>query len=187
MRLPIIDDIQEFKVQSHNDDASFGGVMGGIVNVVTKSGSSSYHGSAWEFLRNTDFDARNALLTSVTPFQQNQFGAAGGGPVQIPGHNSGAPKTFFFLAYEGFRNHTTAATFFNTPTPAELGGDLSAVTSQIYNPYSVVADPTSATGYSSSPFMCDGAGNALPATNNIQAAGTPCNKIPTSMLSGPKM
>jgi outer membrane receptor protein involved in Fe transport len=182
---PIIDDIQEFKVQSHNDDASFGGVMGGIVNVVTKSGTSNYHGSAWEFLRNTSFDARNALLSNKTPFQQNQFGAAFGGPVGIPWRGSSAPKTFFFMAYEGFRNNTTASTYFNTPTPAELGGDLSAVASRIYNPYSVVADPTSATGYSSSPFMCDGSGNPLPATNNIQPAGTPCNKIPSSMLSVP--
>jgi hypothetical protein len=165
---PIIDDIQEFKVQSHNDDASFGGVMGGIVNVVTKSGTTNYHGSAWEFLRNTSFDARNALLTNKTPFQQNQFGAAAGGPVSIPWHNSGSPKTFFFLAYEGFRNNTTASNFFNTPTPAELGGDLSAVVSPIYNPYSVMADPTSVTGFTSARFMCDGAGNPLPATNGIQ-------------------
>src|ERR1700740_1184879 len=54
---PIVDDIQEFKVQSHNDDASFGGVLGGVVNVVTKSGTAQYHGVAWEFLRNTAFDA----------------------------------------------------------------------------------------------------------------------------------
>jgi hypothetical protein len=54
---PIVDDIQEFKVQTHNDDASFGGVMGGVVNVVTKSGTSHFHGSGWEFLRNKAVDA----------------------------------------------------------------------------------------------------------------------------------
>src|ERR1700758_3707973 len=54
---PIVDEIQEFKVQSHNDDASFGGVVGGGVNVVTKSGTSHFHGSAWEFLRNKALDA----------------------------------------------------------------------------------------------------------------------------------
>jgi len=54
---PIVDDIQEFKVQSHNDDASFGGVMGGVVNVVTKSGTSQFHGSGWEFIRNKALDA----------------------------------------------------------------------------------------------------------------------------------
>jgi hypothetical protein len=179
---PIVDEVQEFKVQSHNDDASFGGVMGGIVNVVTKSGSLGYHGSLWEFLRNTDLDSGNSLVGKV-PHQQNQFGVAAGGPIEIPWHRSSAPKTFFFASYEGFRNHTTAATFFNTPTPDQLGGDLSTVAGQIYNPFSVVADPTSPSGFSNSPFMCDSTGNALPATNNIQPAGIPCNKIPSNMLS----
>src|ERR1700747_1672318 len=70
---PIVDAIQEFKVQSHNDDTSYGGALGGIINVVTKSGTSNYHGTLWEFVRNTAFDARNPFLSSVTPFQQNQF------------------------------------------------------------------------------------------------------------------
>jgi len=86
---PIVDDIQEFKVQSHNDDASFGGVMGGVVNVVTKSGTSQFHGSGWEFIRNKAFDALNPLITpSLQPnFQQNQFGATFGGPLPIPGEH----------------------------------------------------------------------------------------------------
>src|SRR3984885_1533644 len=169
---PIVDEVQEFKVQSHNDDASFGGVMGGIVNVVTKSGTVGYHGSLWEFVRNTNLDSGNSLV-GVIPHQQNQFGAAVGGPIDIPWHHSSAPKTFFFASYEGFRNHTTAATFFNTPAPDQLTGDLSNVAGQIYNPFSVVADPTSPSGFSNSPFMCDSTGNALPATNNIQPAGIP--------------
>ena len=182
---PIVDDIQEFKVQSHNDDASFGGVMGGIVNVVTKSGTTAYHGALWEFLRNTALDARNPFLTSVSPFQQNQFGAAAGGPVDIPWHHSSNPKTFFFVSYEGFRNHSTSESFYNTPTPAELGGDLTGISGQIYNPFSIVPDPAASTGFSNAPFMCDSAGNPLPAVNNIQPTGTPCNKIPANMLSTP--
>src|ERR1700733_13700152 len=86
---PIVDDIQEFKVQSHNDDASFGGALGGIVNVVTKSGSSKFHGSAWEFLRNAATDAKPTLLPQGVPFQfqQNQFGATLGGPIPLPREN----------------------------------------------------------------------------------------------------
>jgi len=86
---PIVDDIQEFKVQTHNDDASFGGALGGVVNVVTKSGTSQFHGSGWEFLRNRALDANIvypgllvAEQTSSTfqpEFQQNQFGATFGG------------------------------------------------------------------------------------------------------------
>src|SRR5579864_1784459 len=175
---PIVDDIQEFKVQTHNDDASFGGVMGGVVNVVTKSGTSQFHGSAWEFLRNKALDA--GLIYPLLPtaaqrdpnnqpgFQQNQFGATFGGPLPIPGEHQ--KKTFFFLSYEGFRNHTAASNQYNTPTTAQLAGDLTGIAGQIYNPYSGRA------------FMCDASGNPLPAPGNVQGAGTPCNKIPSTML-----
>jgi len=184
---PIVDGIQEFKVQSHNDDAAFGGALGGIINVVSKSGTAQFHGSLWEFVRNTDFDARNPFLKKVTPFQQNQFGAAVGGPLFVPGHHSGSQKTFFFAAYEGFRLHTAAANLFKVPTAAELGGNLTTVggvplAGQVFNPYSIVANPSSKTGFSNSPFLCDSSGNPSPDTNKIQSSGTPCNKIPADML-----
>ena len=164
---PVVDDIQEFKVQSHNDDPSYGGALGGIVNAVTKSGTNSFHGSAWEFLRNTVLDSRNTFLADRTPFQQNQFGGTIGGPMI---HN----KTFFFATYEGFRNHTNAQNFYNTPTATELTGDLSAVSGQIYNPNSGLTQP----------FMCDGSGNPLaPLANGTQPAGTPCNKIPSQLIN----
>ena len=73
---PIIDAIGEFKVNSHNDSAEFGGVLGGIVNVATKSGTNDLHGSAWEFLRNNEFNARNTFLANPSVFRQNQFGVA---------------------------------------------------------------------------------------------------------------
>jgi hypothetical protein len=175
---PIVDDIQEFKVQSHNDDASFGGVLGGVINVVTKSGTSQFHGSGWEFIRNKALDAnivypllpasQQSLPSNQPQFQQNQFGATFGGPLPIPGEHQ--KKTFFFLSYEGFRNHTAASNQYITPTAAQLAGDLSGISSQIYNPYSGKA------------FMCDGAGNPLPAPGKIQGTGTPCNKIPSSMI-----
>ncbi|HVR27574.1 MAG TPA: TonB-dependent receptor [Candidatus Polarisedimenticolia bacterium] len=168
---PIVDDIQEFKVQSHNDDASFGGVMGGVVNVVTKSGTSKFHGSGWEFVRNKAFDALNPLIQpSLQPnFQQNQFGATFGGPLPIPGEHQ--KKTFFFLSYEGFRNHSGGNNPYNTPTAAQLAGDLTGIGTQIYNPFN-----------GGLAFMCDATGNPLPAPGGIQASGTPCDKIPSSMI-----
>ena len=175
---PIVDDIDEFKVQSHNDDASFGGVLGGVVNVVSKSGTQQYHGSAWEFLRNTTFDARNPFLKKVTPFQQNQFGAAFGGPLWIPGLK-GEKKTFFFLSYEGFRNHTAATNFYNTPTAQQLAGDLTGISGQIYNPYDTSGNPVLQA------FRCDPAtGNPLsaPAKGTQAPGGIRCNKIPRSMI-----
>ncbi len=175
---PILDAIQEFKVQSHNDEATYGGALGGIINVVSKSGTTQYHATLWEFLRNTNFDARNPFLSKVTPFQQNQFGVAGGGPLSIPWRHFGIPKTFFFAAYEGFRLHTAASSLYNVPTSSELGGDLTTVggvpfAKQIFNPFS------SSPG---TPFLCNG-GNPVPDTNGDQGTvGTPCNKIPTDML-----
>jgi outer membrane receptor protein involved in Fe transport len=180
---PILDSIQEFKVQSHNDQASYGGVLGGIVNVVTKSGTNQFHGDAWEFLRNNALDARNPFLAKVTPFKQNQFGGTIGGPVILPGYN-GRNRTFFFAGYEGFRNHTTAETLFRTPTTAELSGDLSDISAQIYNPFSTRPDPNKPGSFIRDPFMCDVAGAPLtPSAAGIQPAGTPCNIIPQNMLS----
>lgn len=164
---PIVDDIQEFKVQSHNDDASFGGVLGGVINVVTKSGTSQFHGSAWEFIRNKALDANNPFVPQPQ-FQQNQFGATFGGPLPVPGERQ--KRTFFFLAYEGFRNHQGASNRYITPTATQLAGDLTGISGQIYNPYS------------GKTFMCDASGNPLPAPGHIQAAGIPCNKIPASMI-----
>src|ERR1700749_2144017 len=83
---PIIDAIQEFKVVSHTDSAEYGGVLGGVVNTVTKSGTNDLHGSAWDYLRNNAFDAQPYFSTPgnrTSAFHQNQFGAAAGGPVRI--------------------------------------------------------------------------------------------------------
>ena len=143
---PILDTIQEFKVDSHNDQAQFGQVMGGVVNIVTKSGSNKLHGTGWEFVRNNDFDARNPFLLSVTPFKQNQFGGTLGGPVVLP-HYNGRNRTFFYGGYEGYRNHTTNELLYRTATPAELGGDLSDLGVPIYNPFSTRPDPANPGAY----------------------------------------
>jgi hypothetical protein len=179
---PVVDAIQEFKVQSHNDEAQYGGALGGIINVVTKSGSNSLHGSAWEFLRNSALDARNPFFSNVTSFRQNQFGGTVGGPVVLP-HYNGRNKTFFFGDYQGFRSNLAATTLYTVPTPAELSGDLTGIAAQIYNPFSTRSDPTKPGSLIRDPFMCDAAGSPLPVTNGVQAAGTPCNKIPASMIN----
>jgi len=187
---PIIDGLQEFKVQSHNDSSAYGGVLGGIVNVATKVGTNEYHGDTWEFLRNNDLDARNYFIADTIPYKQNQFGGVIGGPI-IPGHfrNGAAPKSWFFAGYEGFRSTRANSALLNVPTPAEMGGDLSALTTtQIYNPFSTRPDPAKPGSYLRDPFMCSG-GAALPVTAGaqagswFQAAGTPCNMIPGSLIN----
>src|SRR5262249_54266546 len=79
----IIDAIQEFKVVSPTESSEFGSVLGGVVNVVTKSDTKQFHGSAWDYLRNDAFDAQNQFA-KVVHYRQNQFGATFGGPVPVP-------------------------------------------------------------------------------------------------------
>jgi outer membrane receptor protein involved in Fe transport len=149
---PIIDAIQEFKVQSHNDVAEFGGVVGGVVNVVTKSGTNKLHGSAWDFLRNDALDARNPFAKSITPLKQNQFGVVIGGPVILP-HYNGRNRTFFFAGYQGFRRHSASESVLKVPTAAELAGDFSDFPDQIYNPYSTRPDPENPGEFIRDPFV----------------------------------
>jgi hypothetical protein len=155
---PIIDSIAEFKVNSHNDQAEFGGVLGGIINVATKSGTNQLHGSVWEFLRNDAFNARNTFQPTATVFRQNQFGVSAGGPVMIPKLYDGRNKTFFFGAYEGFQYSKAANSFLHVPTDAELAGNL-AGQAQAFNPFSTVADPANPGSFTRTPF----ANNQIPA------------------------
>ncbi len=154
---PILDDIQEFKVQSHSDEAQFGGVLGGIVNVVSKSGTNNFHGTAWEFFRNTVLDAKDPLKGVASKLEQNQFGANFGGPVILP-HYDGRNKTFFFGSYEGFRRaQPSTGAFYNVPTQAELSGDFSALLLgnnpvQLYNPFTTRPDPAHPGSFIRDPF-----------------------------------
>jgi len=101
---PIIDALQEFRVQTSNYSAEFGTEAGGQINAVLKSGTNSFHGTAWEFLRNDKLDANNFFNnrtgTARPAFRRNQWGLAAGGPVILPKYN-GKNRTFIFGAYEG--------------------------------------------------------------------------------------
>ncbi len=90
------DAVEQFKVMTSNYPAEYGVSSGGIVNVVTRSGSNSFHGALYEFLRNSAVDARNYFDQSKPPFRRNQFGASAGGPVR-------RDRTFIFGNYEGLR------------------------------------------------------------------------------------
>ena len=134
---PIIDAIQEFKVQSHNDLAEFGQGSGGIVNVVTRSGTNDMHGTGWWFLRNDNLDARNFFRPSVTPLAQNMYGGTVGGKVI-------RNKTFYFLSYQGYKRRTPANRLYRVPTAANLQGDLSDWPLDIYDPFTTRDDGTGA-------------------------------------------
>jgi hypothetical protein len=140
---PIIDVIQDQKLQSHNDSAEFGGSTGGTINVATKAGTNSFHGAGWEFNKTSSLQA----LPYFTPqgsiaaaLSQNQFGGDVGGPIIIPHLYNGKDKTFFFGSYEGYRYNSPDTTRLIVPTAAELGGDFTADPSPIYDPATTTCD-----------------------------------------------
>jgi hypothetical protein len=117
---PSLDDVQEVNVNETSYDAEFGGKSGGVINVITKSGSNNFHGSAFEFVRNDIFDAKNYFVPAdqpKPPFEQNQFGGSMGGPIR-------RNKTFFFLDYEGARIRQSQTQLFTVPTPLERTGNF---------------------------------------------------------------
>lgn len=131
---PIVDAIQEFKSQGHNDLAEYGGAAGAQVSVVTKSGTNTYHGTVWEFLRNEVMDSRGYFETARAPLRQNQYGASAGGPLSIPKLYNGKNRTFFFVAWEGYRYASKSETGALAPTAAMNSGDFSATGATIYDP-----------------------------------------------------
>jgi hypothetical protein len=124
---PIVDAILEFKSQGHNDLAEYGGAAGAAVSVVTKSGTNQYHGALWEFLRNEQMDSRGYFEGARAPLRQNQYGASAGGPLSIPKLYNGKNRTFFYVAWEGYRFASKSETGALAPTTAMDAGDFSAL------------------------------------------------------------
>lgn len=114
---PPIDAIAEFKILTHNAGAEFGRNTGSTTNIVTRSGSNSFHGAVWEFLRNDAMDSSDYFTRSVQPLKQNQFGGTFGGPIA-------KNKTFFFGYYEGFRNRQGETVPATVPSAAERQGNF---------------------------------------------------------------
>jgi hypothetical protein len=158
---PFPDAVQEFSVLTSNYDASYGQSAGAVVNVITKSGGTRFHGDAFEFLRNGFFNARPAFATAVDVIHRHQFGGTIGGPVVIPHISKGKSTQFFFgYQYTQFHQASNAATT-TVPTLAEEGragqpyadfGNLctsgwdannicTSATQRITNPFTNVAYP----------------------------------------------
>jgi hypothetical protein len=193
--IPNIDLIQEFKVVGHDAKAEFGGAAGGVVNMVSKSGGNKLHGSAFEFVRNDAFDARNSFDVCTTarcrpgqgvpekplPFRQNQFGFVVNGPIF-------KNRTFFSGGYDGWRYSQPGLGLSYVPTAAEINGDFTNTPfrRQIFNPYST--RQTAPNTFARDPFRCDASGNPLPVNAQKlqdQTIGTPCFKIPQALMFGP--
>jgi hypothetical protein len=164
---PSVEAIEQFTVDTNGYKAEYGHAGGGNLTYASKSGTNQFHGSAYEFLRNNDFDANNwfnnrsGIANSI--YKQNDFGATAGGPIRIPKLVKSQVKSFFFFSYEGFRNRAGAnGTTFTVPATEMYGGDFTkwvtaaGVQIPIYNPLSQV---TNADGsVTRQPF----AGNMIP-------------------------
>ncbi|MGA8270166.1 MAG: carboxypeptidase-like regulatory domain-containing protein [Candidatus Sulfotelmatobacter sp.] len=178
-----IDDIQEFKVLTYNYSAEYGERAGPTVLVTTKSGSNQWHGSLFEFFRNTDLDATRFFFTTKQQFNLNQFGGSLGGPIK-------KDKTFFFIDYQAKMQRegvpftgfvpTTAMVTANANGAYDFTNDPLGVT--LTNPY---ANLNGATGEATT-FQClpggttpapvQGDGSQLP-------TGNPCNIIPAALIN----
>jgi len=133
---PSIDAIAEVKVQTNMYSAEVGRTAGGVVNIITKSGSNAFHGSAFEFNRNDKFDSRNYFAqTGPKPkLDQNQFGGSIGGPVK-------KNKTFFFADYERFQLTQGITSVSTVPTAKMRAGDFSELSATVYDPTTAVRLP----------------------------------------------
>lgn len=131
--IPNLDSIAEFRILSANVDAEYGSFSGGLIDVVTKSGTSHFHGSVFDFLRNTDLDAAQYFTTGRSAFQQNQFGGTFGGPVR-------KKSIFFFADYQGQQTTEGIDTgIVNVPSLADRNGNfsdaVSTLTGKVNGPY----------------------------------------------------
>lgn len=115
--VPNLDSIAQFRIITNNFNAEYGNFSGGQINVVTKNGTNQYHGDAFDFLRNTDLDAKNYFAPSRGVFIQNQFGGTIGGPIK-------RNKLFFFGDYQGTKQIIGSTQFFPVPSVADRTGNL---------------------------------------------------------------
>jgi len=115
---PFPDALQEFSVQTNSFDTQYGTNAGAVVNVITKSGTNQFHGDAFEFVRNREFNARNFFAAATDPLKRNQFGGTIGGPIK-------KDSTFIFFGYQGTRIRTASASNTIIPTAANMTGDFS--------------------------------------------------------------
>ena len=176
--LPSIDAIQEFKVLTYNYSAEWGTRAGPTVLVTTKSGSNQLHGTVFEFVRNTHLDARSYFASTTEQFNLNQFGGSVGGPIK-------KDKLFFFADIEQKDQRHGIPYTGLVPTQAMRNGDFTndafgnPRSGFLFNP-NVAGAPSGV----STAFQCTASGDPMPAApDGSQAVGTPCNKIPSNLVS----
>ncbi len=160
---PIVDSVQEFSVQTNALNAEYGRFGGGVINLVTKSGTNQFHGSLFDFTRNTILNANDFFANKAgqprAATVDNQYGGVIGGPIWIPKVYDGHDKSFFFFGFQGYDQTNAANATDTVPLPAFRTGNFSSLGSAIYDPLTVSYN--AATGqYVRQPFS----GNIVPAS-----------------------
>lgn len=190
--IPTIDTTEEFKVQTNTSPAEFGRTSGGILNILTKSGTNQFHGTAYEFFRNEKLDAANFFVNRAgtnpipgradrrTPLRYNQYGAAAGGPVVLPKLYNGKDRTFFFANFEITNLRRSLFRTFRVPTAAMRTGDLSEAPFDIFDPSTTAPNPAAAGRYTRTPF----AGKLIPAARMSSVARNILQLYPLPQRSG---
>jgi hypothetical protein len=198
--IPDLDSIAEFRILTSNFDAEYGEFSGGQITVITKSGGNAFHGDLFEFLRNTDLDARNYFSPTRGTFIQNQFGGTFGGPIR-------RNKIFFFSDYQGTRQRQGVDTgLIPVPSTADRSGNLSDQASSFYTAQTVngqsVVVPTLVTGsawantlsqpqrfgyqiYAGEPYYFPGCTSTNYSPGSTTACVLPTLQIPTKAWSVP--
>lgn len=163
---PIVDSVDEFAVQTSVQTPEYGRFSGGLINLATRTGTNKFHGSVFEFNRDSIFDATDYFATTKPPLLRNQAGGTLGGPLI-------KDRTFFFVAYEISRETDSATEVDSVATAAERTGDFSALLSgsnptQLYDPHKITPMTTStgAVVYNRTPYV----NNQIPASE-MSAAG----------------
>ena len=161
---PSVEAITEFSVDTNGFKAEYGQAGGGVISFASKSGTNEVHGSAYDFIRNDIMDARGFFPATKGVYRQNDFGGSLGAPVWIPKVYNGKNRTFFFVAYEGFRNRQgSPGVISSVPTPEMFQGNFSNLVNSknvqipIYDTGTTRANP-SGSGSLRDPFP----GNQIP-------------------------
>lgn len=180
---PSVDLVQQYKVQTADFSAEYSHTGGGLINVITKSGSNQLHGSAWEFFRNTQLEANDFFSNEAglprAQFRFNQFGGTLGGPIR-------KDKTFFFGSYEGLRWVQSGSAVGTLPTAAQRAGDFSSTYNSqgqvipIYDPFSTRPDPSNPGQFIRTQYP----GNKIPSTEINPVAANMLAYLPLPNRSG---
>ena len=168
--IPSVEGIEEFRILTNGYPAEYGRSGGGVVIMVTKSGTNVLHGSAFEFLRDSILDANNLFANGagipLASFKRNQFGGSLGGPVVLPKLYRGENKTFFFFDYEGMRLRAAQTATYTLPTSLQRQGDFSQTYNAsgqkliVYDPFTTAPDPNQPGAFIRTPFV----NNRIPAS-----------------------